>query len=66
MDITPRQNINENDYDWATDLLLSSAKDGMIASVLNKKSEKKVYTKETFNIFPKRHSTFSEIFLQVF
>lgn len=38
--------INENAYDTATYLLLASAKDGMIASVLNKKGGEKFIRKD--------------------
>lgn len=37
--------MNENDYETATDLILSSAKDGMVAAVLSKKKWETVYKK---------------------
>ncbi|XP_044733980.1 uncharacterized protein LOC123296531 [Chrysoperla carnea] len=41
--------MNENDYETATDLILSSAKDGMVVAVLSKKSGKQFIRKDIQN-----------------
>lgn len=53
--------MNENDYETATDLILSSAKDGMVAAVLSKKSGKQFIRKDIQNFRNKLFPSCTEV-----